>query len=122
MAKINKLQGMMAEKISVEPIEQGKVNHLFPPYTLFLSSLALAANFSPHFLQKTASALWLPAPQWPHLISIRRRLVCSMNEADMIEIADIITQVLDHPTDEAVHTAVRARVKTLCGRYPIYAW
>ena len=45
-----------------------------------------------------------------------------MKEADMIEIADIITQVLDHPTDEVVHTAVRARVKTLCGRYPIYAW
>ena len=45
-----------------------------------------------------------------------------MKEADMIEIADIITQVLDHPTDEVVHTAVRARVKTLCDRYPIYAW
>ena len=45
-----------------------------------------------------------------------------MNEADMVEIADIITQVLDHPTDETVHAAVRARVKELCGRYPIYAW
>ena len=45
-----------------------------------------------------------------------------MNEADMVEIADIITQVLDHPADAAVHEAVRARVKALCGRYPIYAW
>jgi glycine hydroxymethyltransferase len=45
-----------------------------------------------------------------------------MNETDMIEIADIITQVLDHPADETVHAAVRARVKALCGRYPIYAW
>jgi glycine hydroxymethyltransferase len=45
-----------------------------------------------------------------------------MNEADMVEIADIITQVLDHPADTAVHEAVRARVKALCGRYPIYAW
>lgn len=45
-----------------------------------------------------------------------------MNEADMIEIADIITQALDHPTDEAVHAAVRGRVKALCSRYPIYAW
>ncbi len=45
-----------------------------------------------------------------------------MIEADMIEIADIITQVLDHPTDEAVHAAVRTRVKTLCGKYPIFAW
>ena len=45
-----------------------------------------------------------------------------MNEADMIEIADIITQILDHPSDESVHAAVRARVKTLCDRYPIYAW
>ena len=45
-----------------------------------------------------------------------------MNEADMVEIADIITQVLDHPADEAVHEAIRARVKALCGRYPIYAW
>ena len=45
-----------------------------------------------------------------------------MIEADMIEIADIITQVLDHPTDEAVHAAVRTRVKTLCCKYPIFAW
>jgi glycine hydroxymethyltransferase len=44
-----------------------------------------------------------------------------MSEADMIEIADIITQVLDHPTDEALHNKVRARVKALCGRYPLFA-
>ena len=43
------------------------------------------------------------------------------NEADMAEIADIITQALDHPTDETVHAQIRMRVKTLCDRYPLYA-
>ncbi|HWR31815.1 MAG TPA: serine hydroxymethyltransferase [Negativicutes bacterium] len=43
------------------------------------------------------------------------------NEADMAEIADIITLALDHPTDESVHTHVRTRVKALCDRYPLYA-
>lgn len=42
------------------------------------------------------------------------------NEADMAEIADIITQALDHPTDETVHAQIRIRVKTLCDRYPLY--
>ncbi|MHC1759740.1 MAG: serine hydroxymethyltransferase [Negativicutes bacterium] len=43
------------------------------------------------------------------------------NESDMAEIADIITQALDHPTDEIVHAQIRMRVKTLCDRYPLYA-
>ena len=43
------------------------------------------------------------------------------NEADMGEIADIITQALDHPTDETVHAQIRTRVKALCDRYPLYA-
>ena len=43
------------------------------------------------------------------------------NEADMAEIADLITLALDHPTDESVHAQVRTRVKTLCDRYPLYA-
>ena len=42
------------------------------------------------------------------------------NEADMAEIADIITQALDHPTDETIHAQIRMRVKTLCDRYPLY--
>ncbi len=42
-------------------------------------------------------------------------------EADMKEIADIITMVLDHPTDEIVLTQAKARVKGLCDRYPLYA-
>ena len=42
------------------------------------------------------------------------------NEADMAEIADIITQALDHPTDETIHAKIRTRVKTLCDRYPLY--
>ena len=44
-----------------------------------------------------------------------------MNETDMLEIADIITEILDHPTDEAVHQQVRLRVAALCGRYPLHA-
>ena len=42
------------------------------------------------------------------------------NEADMAEISDIITQALDHPTDETIHAQIRMRVKTLCDRYPLY--
>ena len=43
------------------------------------------------------------------------------NEADMAEVADIITAVLAQPTDESVHSQIRTRVKTLCDRYPLYA-
>jgi glycine hydroxymethyltransferase len=42
-------------------------------------------------------------------------------ETDMAEIAAIITSVLDNPTDESVQAQARARVKTLCERYPLYA-
>lgn len=44
-----------------------------------------------------------------------------MNEADMVEIADIITQVLDHPADEAIHQQVRQKVAALGSRYPLHA-
>ena len=42
-------------------------------------------------------------------------------ETDMAEIAAIITSVLDNPTDESVQAQVKARVKSLCDRYPLYA-
>ena len=41
-------------------------------------------------------------------------------EKDMAEIADIITLVLDHPTDESVQAQARNRVKALCDRYPLH--
>ncbi|MBP2665371.1 MAG: glyA [Firmicutes bacterium] len=41
-------------------------------------------------------------------------------EKDMAEIADIITVVLDHPTDESVQAQARIRVKALCDRYPLH--
>lgn len=44
-----------------------------------------------------------------------------LSEADMSEIADIITLTLDHPQDEAFQAKVRARVKALCDRYPLFA-
>ena len=42
-------------------------------------------------------------------------------ETDMAEIAAIITSVLDNPTDESVQAQAKARVKSLCDRYPLYA-
>ena len=42
-------------------------------------------------------------------------------ETDMAEIAAIITSVLDNPTDESVQAQARARVKSLCDHYPLYA-
>ena len=42
-------------------------------------------------------------------------------ETDMAEIATIITSVLDNPTDESVQAQAKARVKSLCDRYPLYA-
>lgn len=44
-----------------------------------------------------------------------------LNEADMAEIADIITLTLDHPNDEAFQAQARGRVKALCDRYPLFA-
>jgi len=43
-----------------------------------------------------------------------------MREKDMDEIADPIHTVLSHPTDPAVRKQVRARVRTLCGKFPIF--
>jgi glycine hydroxymethyltransferase len=43
-----------------------------------------------------------------------------MREKDMDEIADAIDTVLSHPTDPAVRKQVRARVRTLCGKFPIF--
>ena len=44
-----------------------------------------------------------------------------MREKEMNEIADAIDKVLSHPTDPAVRKQVRARVRTLCGKFPIFA-
>jgi len=43
-----------------------------------------------------------------------------MREAEMEQIADAIDKVLSHPGDLAVRKLVRARVRTLCGRFPIF--
>ena len=41
-------------------------------------------------------------------------------EEDMIEVADIISMVLDAPEDESVKTEAKDRVAALCKKYPIY--
>ena len=43
-----------------------------------------------------------------------------MREKDMDEIADAIDKVLSHPTDPAVRKQIRARVRTLCEKFPIF--
>jgi len=43
-----------------------------------------------------------------------------MREKEMDEIADAIDKVLSHPTDMTVRKQVRSRVRTLCGKFPIF--
>ncbi|TAL08807.1 MAG: serine hydroxymethyltransferase [Nitrospirae bacterium] len=43
-----------------------------------------------------------------------------MREKEMAEIADAIDKVLSHPADPAVRKLVRSRMRTLCGKFPIF--
>jgi len=43
-----------------------------------------------------------------------------MHEKEMDEIADAIDNVLSHPVDPAVRKLVRSRMRTLCGKFPIF--
>ena len=43
-----------------------------------------------------------------------------MREKEMAEIADAIDMVLTHPADPAVRKSVRSRMRTLCGKFPIF--
>ena len=43
-----------------------------------------------------------------------------MHEKEMDEIADAIDNVLSHPGDLAVRKLVRSRMRTLCGKFPIF--
>ena len=43
-----------------------------------------------------------------------------MGEGEMEEIAGLIAEVLAAPEDAAVLGQVRARVRTLCARFPLY--
>ncbi|MBI4237107.1 MAG: serine hydroxymethyltransferase [Deltaproteobacteria bacterium] len=43
-----------------------------------------------------------------------------MGVAEMAQIAAWMADVLTHPTDEARHTRIRADVRELCGRFPVY--
>jgi glycine hydroxymethyltransferase len=43
-----------------------------------------------------------------------------MREKEMDEIADAIDTVLSHPTDPAVRKLVRSRMRTLCGKFPVF--
>jgi glycine hydroxymethyltransferase len=42
-------------------------------------------------------------------------------KAEMVEVAALIGRVLDAPADEASLAKVRAEVKALCARFPMYA-
>ena len=43
-----------------------------------------------------------------------------MKEADMKEVARLIGQVLDHPSDAAVHAKVKGEVKAFTAQFPLY--
>jgi glycine hydroxymethyltransferase len=43
-----------------------------------------------------------------------------MREQEMDQIADAIDKVLSHPSDPAVRRLVRSRVRTLCGKFPVF--
>jgi len=43
-----------------------------------------------------------------------------MHEQEMDAIADAINTVLSHPTDRTVHRLVRSRMRTLCGKFPVF--
>ena len=43
-----------------------------------------------------------------------------MREKEMDEIADAIDNVLSHPTDPTVRKLVRSRMRTLCGKFPVF--
>jgi len=43
-----------------------------------------------------------------------------MREKEMDEIADAIDKVLSHSTDTTVRKLVRSRMRTLCGKFPIF--
>ena len=43
-----------------------------------------------------------------------------MREQEMEQIADAIDKVLSHPGDPAVRKLVRARVRALCGKFPVF--
>ena len=43
-----------------------------------------------------------------------------MRAKEMDEIADAIAKVLSHPQDQTVQRRVRSRMRTLCGKFPIF--
>ena len=43
-----------------------------------------------------------------------------MHEKEMDEIADAIDTVLSHPADPTVRKQVRSRMRTLCGKFPVF--
>jgi len=43
-----------------------------------------------------------------------------MREKEMDEIADAIDNVLSHPSDPTVRKLVRSRMRTLCGKFPVF--
>ena len=43
-----------------------------------------------------------------------------MREKEMDEIADAIDTVLSHPADPTVRKQVRSRMRTLCGKFPVF--
>lgn len=43
-----------------------------------------------------------------------------MRESEMVEIADVITKVLNNIKDSGVKSKVKSRVREFCGRFPVY--
>ena len=43
-----------------------------------------------------------------------------MKEAEMTQIAALMTEVLDKPDDVAIHARVKEKVKTLTSKFPLH--
>ena len=50
-----------------------------------------------------------------------RRTLSALDETHMVQIADWIERVLRAPSDDAVRSAVRAEVSSLCAAFAPYA-
>ncbi|HEX3554703.1 MAG TPA: serine hydroxymethyltransferase [Thermoanaerobaculia bacterium] len=107
-------------------VSGGTDNHLFLVDVTKAGSTGKVAEKSLEAAGITVNKNTIPYDPNPPLVASGVRIgtpaltTRGMREPEMDQVGDFIAEVLRAPDDAAVHASVRARVRALCERFPLY--
>ncbi|HEX5757950.1 MAG TPA: serine hydroxymethyltransferase [Thermoanaerobaculia bacterium] len=125
VANARRLAGRLAER-GFRIVSGGTDNHVF---LLDVARAGVTGKVAEKVLEEagiTVNKNTIPYDPNPPLVASGIRIGTAalttrgMKEPEMDKVGDFIAEVLRAPEDAAVHASVRARIRALCERFPLY--